>query len=369
MRQSLRRALVLLCLAATSGCLSNANERAAHESEVGRASVAGVSFAVEGGLAAVREIQDGTLELWAQAPMLRVLVQADATPTTTWLVRVRNCLPDAVLTAVGAAGEALAVALVETSVPSVRAWLVALPAGGATLDIAPVDASLAEPFRFGVLSDIQSGVDRLPDILARINEDARVRFVISAGDLASQGSAGELAHIQDQLLGLDVPFYATLGNHDAMGNGVADWHALFGRTTLHFVFKGVTFTLADSGNGGMGALVYAWLDGWLSEARDGVHVFVTHFPLLDPDGLRNASFASRNEAARLIAMLAEGRIDVSFYGHIHTFAPVIYGGTPGYISGGGGAIPQLWDGIGRHYLAVDASAERIESVAVVRIDE
>jgi ABC-type phosphonate transport system ATPase subunit len=43
--------------------------------------------------------------------------------------------------------------------------------------------------------------------------------------------------------------------------------------------------------------------------------------------------------------------------------------VPSYISGGGGAIPERFDGIGRHYLRVRASARRgIEDVAIVRID-
>ena len=44
-------------------------------------------------------------------------------------------------------------------------------------------------------------------------------------------------------------------------------------------------------------------------------------------------------------------------------------GIPAYISGGGGALPELWDGIGRHFLVVtvDASDQSVE-VGLVHVD-
>jgi 3',5'-cyclic-AMP phosphodiesterase len=54
---------------------------------------------------------------------------------------------------------------------------------------------------------------------------------------------------------------------------------------------------------------------------------------------------------------------------VHSFYAFTNAGIPAYISGGGGAIPQRLDGIGRHYLVVDVdSARQISEVAVVRVD-
>ena len=68
--------------------------------------------------------------------------------------------------------------------------------------------------------------------------------------------------------------------------------------------------------------------------------------------------------------LAEGRgrVDALFLGHIHSYYAFSVAGIPTYISGGGGAIQERFDGIERHYLKVRASARGIEDVAIVRVD-
>jgi hypothetical protein len=79
---------------------------------------------------------------------------------------------------------------------------------------------------------------------------------------------------------------------------------------------------------------------------------------------------SRKEAAKLLGMLANGNVDATFYGHLHSYYAYENAGIPAYISGGGGAYPERWDGIGRHFLVVDLDpgSARVESVGVVRVD-
>ena len=106
-----------------------------------------------------------------------------------------------------------------------------------------------------------------------------------------------------------------------------------------------------------------------ADARSAVHILGTHMPLMDPTGLRGAGFSSRNEAASLLGKLAREGIDLTLYGHVHSYYSYSNAGIPAYISGGGGAIPERWDGIGRHYLAVDVDPEAgVREVAVVRVD-
>jgi hypothetical protein len=62
-------------------------------------------------------------------------------------------------------------------------------------------------------------------------------------------------------------------------------------------------------------------------------------------------------------------VDLTLYGHIHSYYAFDNAGIPAYISGGGGAIPERFDQIGRHFLTVDVAAERgVERVATVRVD-
>jgi 3',5'-cyclic-AMP phosphodiesterase len=94
-----------------------------------------------------------------------------------------------------------------------------------------------------------------------------------------------------------------------------------------------------------------------------------HIPPLDPTGVRNGAFASRSEAATLLGRLAESGVDLTLYGHIHSYYEFDNAGIPAFISGGGGAIPERFDDIGRHFMVIEAGADRgIVDTSVVRVD-
>jgi hypothetical protein len=97
-------------------------------------------------------------------------------------------------------------------------------------------------------------------------------------------------------------------------------------------------------------------------------VFATHIPLIDPFGIRGGGFASRVEAHQVLGWLAEGRVDAAFYGHVHTFHAFTAAGIPSYISGGGGGVPETFDGVGRHFLVVKANPTGLEDVRKVEVD-
>ena len=76
------------------------------------------------------------------------------------------------------------------------------------------------------------------------------------------------------------------------------------------------------------------------------------------------------KAAAFIERLLRGGVDLTLYGHIHTFFAFSNGGIPAYISGGGGGIPMAWDGLRRHYLAIDVSPGAPACTAtLVRVDD
>jgi 3',5'-cyclic-AMP phosphodiesterase len=369
-----RRAFVTgLSLAAfllATGCLRSAEQRALLDREVGRGEAGGVTLSVRDGLAAVRRMEAGELVLWAQAPVLELHLQAGDEAEEQWSIAIDNCMPGAELHGERDDGAPAVTALSDNPAPTRRQWSVLLPRGASTtLRLAPPDEAEAAPWRFAFLSDIQEAVDRIQDIFARVNADPQVRFVLSGGDLTESGSRAELERFQRELGGLAVPFFTTIGNHDA-GSGVpADWHELFGRTSFHFASRGVEFSLVDASAASIDPLVYDLLEGWLDAARDRVHVFVMHLAPVDPIGVRNGSFGSRHEAAKLLTLLSQGHVDLTLYGHVHSFYAFANAGIPAYISGRGGAIPETLDGIGRHYLTVDLDAAAgVAGVSIVRID-
>lgn len=384
--------------AALPGCLREGEERARADLEVGTGSVDTMRVQVTNGLAHVRVVAPpapdapGEIHLRASAPAFAASMVPGAAGAGAWTITVSNCMPDAALVA-SMAGSGLRRARADVPVveldserPTVRRWSIDLSdmadmaartsAPGVAPDEPPEIALRIEPadaaapdgsWRFAVMGDIQTAMEDVHEVFARINQDPSLRFVVSTGDLVDASDEDQYDLLERQLETLTIPYYSTIGNHELFGDP-APWRERFGRFNLHFRFKGVAFSLVDSGSASLDPLVYTWLDTWLADAADEVHLFFTHYPPLDPIGVRNGSFRSANEARKLLGRLAAGKVDMTFYGHIHSFYAFSNAGIPAYISGGGGAIPERWDGIGRHYLAVDVSSAGVQDVAVVRID-
>jgi hypothetical protein len=346
-----------------------AEERTLADLGVGIAEAGGLSIEVENGAAQVRTIDRGEVRLWAQAPVLRAHVRAAAGIDPTVALVFENCMPGAELVARGAGGLPIEVEAGAGERPTVCRFTLTLPADqDIELDLAPPDAGALDRFRFAAMGDIQTALPRVDEVFARINQEPDLRFVFSMGDLVEDGRLDEYDLLVQKLELLDIPYFSTIGNHELRAN-LDRWQELFGRYNVHFTFKGAAFSIVDSGNASLDPLVYDWLDGWLSEAAGAVHVFGTHYPPIDPVGVRQGSFRSRTEAAKLLALLAAGNVDLTLYGHIHSFYAYSNAGIPAYISGGGGALPEKLDGIGRHFLVieVDPSAGGLGPVGVVRV--
>lgn len=358
------RVAALLLIVATAACTRPAEERALTELDVGRAEADGIAIEVSDGLAAIRSIANREIVLWSQAPTLQVALTVSAAGAGPWTLRFRNALPDAAL----AVGGAVIEATPEVR-PTDRTFAVTLAEGTTTAVLAAPDAATPGRFRVAAMADIQTAMPDVDDVFRRISEEPDVRFVISMGDITDRARDDEYDLFERQLEVLDVPYYTTLGNHELWADPDR-YRSRYGRSSFQFVFRDVAFTFADSGDAGIDPIVHDWIDAWCDLARDRVHVFLTHFPPLDPVGVRAGSFRNWREAHRLLGHLAAGKVDLTLYGHIHSFYAFENAGIPAYISGGGGADPERWDGIGRHFLVIDLDplAGRVSTVGVVRVD-
>jgi predicted phosphodiesterase len=359
---------MLLAVLPLASCVRPAEGRALKDLEIGRAEGGGLTVVVEEGLAAVRNVESGALTLWGNAPAFQVRATATAEAPEWWTLVVRNAMPDAVLTA-QVDGEPLEQEVGPSVVPTVKTWRVRLrPGREARLTVASPDWDQARPFRFAALADVQEALPQVEDIYRRMNEDTSLRFIFFSGDLTEQGSREQLEEFQTRLESSRIPLYATLGNHETF-TGNVEYQVLVGRGSQHFTFQGVRFTMLDTANGTVDPLVEEQFDRWLEAGRDSVHVVGMHIAPMDPVGVRNGSFSSRNEAAALVGKMARAGVDLTLYGHVHSFYSFSNAGIPAFISGGGGAIPETFDGVGRHYLAVDVDpASGVDEVAVVRVD-
>ncbi|MEZ4365678.1 MAG: metallophosphoesterase [Kofleriaceae bacterium] len=365
----MRRAAFFALLAAAACDVRPAEERALAELEVGVGHSARVDLTVEGGLAAVRALVDDAAagvtraELWAQAPVLALSV--DARAAVTLALTVHNALPDAEL---GSVGAPLAIAPGPVAVrPTTRTFVITL-AGRAARARAGARRRRARRPTGSAMADIQTALPTVDEVFARIAAVPDVRFVVSMGDLTDRGEVAEYDLFEAQLAALPVPYYTTLGNHELWADP-ARYRDRFGRSSFQFEYRGVAFTFADSGDAGLDPLVHGWIDAWLAVAHDRLHLLMTHFPPIEPSGARAGAFRSRHEAMDLLARMAAGGVDLALYGHIHTLMTYEHAGIPAWISGGGGATQERWDGIGRHFLVVDLDpGTRTADVGVVRVD-
>lgn len=348
------------CLIALCACTRPGEERALAEDDVGHAAIDALAVDADDGLAVIRALRPGTLELWASAPIVELTLTAPA--AGAWQLTFENVLPDAILTSPTVAIGAEA----PRARPTVMTVTLTVPAGTHRLHLGPADESPG-PFRFASMGDLQTGLPTVDDVFRAIAATG-VRFVVCTGDLTDRGLIEEYDLLARQLETLPVPFYTTLGNHELWEDPVR-FRERYGRSSFQFGFRGVVFTFADSGDAGLDPLVEQEVDGWLLAARARVHVFLTHFPPIDPVGVRYGSFRSRLDGHRLIGKLATGAVDLALYGHIHSFLTFEHAGIPAFISGGGGAMPERWDGIGRHFLVVDIAADDGNAtVGVQRVD-
>jgi 3',5'-cyclic-AMP phosphodiesterase len=357
-----KRVLVALsCAASLGACLDVAEERARVDARVGRAETAGTTVRVGRGAAAVRELTRDSLRLWAAAPDLEITLQA-AAPGTLRL-RIQNAMPDGVLRQAD-----MEVPETGRATPTDISYSIELPEGETTLRFAAPDAEVEEPFRYAVFADVQEAIDSVQDIYRRMNEAPGLRFVLMSGDLTEQGTVAQLERFQRELRGLELPCFSTLGNHE-LGASEDNYHKFFGRGSYHFAFKGAHFTLLDDASATVAPQVYDWLDGWLHDGRAAFHSVYMHLPPLDSSGIRNGAFASRAEADLLLSKLARAGVDLTIYGHVHTYDAYTNAGIPAFITGGGGAIQERFDHIARHFLVVDIDpgTQQLQT-AIVHVD-
>lgn len=355
-----------VCALLLPACLRPAEERAERDREVGHARADGLSVDIRHGHAAILALDAERVSLWGSVPAFELSIGNDTDRARSVELLVHNAMPGAELRQkTGANGWLSGPDWIAAT--RVR-WQLQLPAGASLgLELVPPDHAATEPFEFALLSDVQEAIDGFYEMVDRVNEETDVRFVLGAGDLTSEGTRAELERFQQELSRMDIPYYATLGNHE-LGEDPPPYHDLFGRGNYSFTFHGVRFTMLDSASATIDPLVYDWLAEWLDAGRAQTHVVAMHIPPFDPSGTRHGAFASKNEAAKLLNQLALHHVDLTLYGHIHTYIQFENAGIDAHIAGGGGAIPNRGDGVGRHYLVVRLGTSGIVGTRLVEVD-
>lgn len=349
----MRRVLLLLCVCA---CTAPAEDRAETDVGIGHAETAAYTFDAPDGLLHVKSASDEKLVLRASCDELAFFLTRKTRGLETLVVEVENVSPAFALNG--------PVSKAEAAGPLRAVFLVTFPDGVDRVELTAAPAA-ASNFSFLAFGDIQDGIDSFSDVVAKLNEHPDADFILFLGDFTQRSTQDEFDAIDAQLANVKLPVFATPGNHDVMDNRA--YQRRYGRTSYTCTHKGARFTAIDSSSSTLATSLLPRYEGWLEQGREQLHVVFSHIPVTEILGVRAGQWSSRDEARRFTAGSVEAGVDLMLFGHIHSFDAYEVGGIPAYISGGGGAIPERFDGIDRHFLKVRVIEGKAE-IEIVRVD-
>jgi hypothetical protein len=188
------------------------------------------------------------------------------------------------------------------------------------------------------------------------------RFAIISGDLTATGRPAEVSEAVMQLdQGLDLPWFATVGDRDVRAELAGTLVRQLGRTTFVLDVGGLRIIVLDSADKALSAEAHTGLDAWLelqsplwwSEGQAPASaVVITHVPPFDPYGARGDGFNQRLEAGRMLAELRRAQVPYLITSQLATWETVPSAGVTVVHSGGAGAPIEGGSSAVHHWLAV-----------------
>lgn len=194
-----------------------------------------------------------------------------------------------------------------------------------------------EPFRFAVFTDIHiSPSNPIPSedlmrAVADVNERNDLDFVLVSGDVTEEGDRASLEAAKAMLDKLNIPYYATAGNHETKWSesGATDFARIFGDDKFSFHHKGCLFVgfttgpIIKMGDGHIAPQDIDWVAAKLKKTEPGLPVFaVTHYPLQTGDV---------DNWYDMTDMLRKFNVQALLGGHYHRNTLFNYDGIPGII--------------------------------------
>ncbi|MCR1786112.1 phosphodiester glycosidase family protein [Nocardioides carbamazepini] len=215
--------------------------------------------------------------------------------------------------------------------------------------------------RVAVMSDAQF-VARDPESGAVTGARQALREIVAAepdvlvinGDFVDEASEADFdlarSILDEELAGIDFPWYYVPGNHEIMGGDIANFKTEFGDTTQVFDLGHTRFITLNSATGKLASdfaqvkMLREQLDAAAEDPSiTGVLLF-THMPTNDPLPTDGSQLADRNEAAFIDDWLQEFRADsgksVAYVaGHVGVFHAEQVDGVPYVVNGNSGKSP------------------------------
>lgn len=164
-------------------------------------------------------------------------------------------------------------------------------------------------------------------------------FIIHGGDIVEQGTAEELEHFMSTLRSLPglPPLFVVRGNHE-MNAGL--FEAIIGprNFSLDSQRLGLRLVAVDNSDYALQGSELAFLDKMLDMRRQSQFVAM-HIPPKTERWSKHSFSKGKDTLGRL---MAERKVKLGLFAHIHLFDNDIFNGVPCVISGGAGAQLSWW---------------------------
>lgn len=176
-----------------------------------------------------------------------------------------------------------------------------------------------DTLRFVFTGDSQRFYDQAEDLVASVNQQPGISFLIVAGDISDFGLGREMWWIHDKLKLLHVPYLTVIGNHDHAANGRLVYQEVFGALDYTFTYAGTRFIMLNTNgreyrfDGTVPNI--SWLQQQLADTV-GVQrqVVINHVPPMDED------FDPKLEQPYVQSLKAAPRVALALNGHRHDFS-------------------------------------------------
>ena len=241
--------------------------------------------------------------------------------------------------------------------------------------------SIQGKFSFVIVGDNRSGNDTYKKIVSMIME-RKPDFVVNTGDMiATPGDIKEWTRFWDLSKPITVPYFLTVGNHDAhpkvplSEKRYKEQVDLPGNELYYsFVAGNSLFIILDSylddQEKKITGVQLKWLEGVLAASRQKHKFVFLHHPLYTDLGKGHHAHDSMDKYPdsrdRLEALFAKSRVDAVFAGHEHYYERRTVDGIIHIITGGGGA--PIYDkeeyGGFNHFVQVTVDGDKVSAEVV-----
>lgn len=195
--------------------------------------------------------------------------------------------------------------------------------------------SLAQPFKFGWITDLHIGTKNADSDLQAVVEDINLKkevsFVIATGDISESGKAEDLKNAKQILDNLTVPYYIIPGNHDTKWSesGGQVFSNLWEGDKFTFEYESTVLIGMNSGiswRGGGGHFTpedLQWLDSLLNKIPYKKEILFFAHHQLDKEV---------DNWYKVTNLLANKNVKEIFVGHGHANRSYNFNGLPGVMS-------------------------------------